>query len=202
MDDSPCVRCGRPLGAMAADDCTCRGAGLHNKAQPQHVVPGWRARPGPERDNDACYWHPSTGWTKWRNPRHWGLQDHGSTPYHHALINKHKQPLYRVQPTKCAPGFASPFPDPTPEQWTRAEASEAEGAERRARVEDLCAGRTGKGASLKRAAPRKETRAASQLRKAAATVRGGRSVAIPVFKGPPRPGPGMAWNGEAWVPKS
>ena len=160
MDDSPCVRCGRPLGAMAADDCTCRGAGLHNKAQPQHVVPGWRARPGPERDNDACYWHPSTGWTKWRNPRHWGLQDHGSTPYHHAMINKHTQPSYRVQPTKYAPGFASPFPDPTPEQWSRAEASEAEGAERRARVEDLCAGRTGKGASLKRAAPRKETRAA------------------------------------------
>ena len=202
MDASPCVRCGRPLGAMAADDCTCRGAGLHNKAQPQHVVPGWRARPGPERDNDACYWHPSTGWTKWRNPRHWGLQDHGSTPPHPGLINKHTQSSYRVQPTKYAPGFASPFPDPTPGQWTRAEASEAEGAERRARVEDLCAGRTGKGAALKRAAPRKETRAASQLRKAAATVRGGRSVAIPVFKGPPRPGHGVAWNGEAWVPRS
>ena len=185
---------------MAADDCTCRGAGLHNKAQPQHVVPGWRARPGLERDNDACYWHPSTGWTKWRNPRHWGLQDHGSTPYHHALINK--QSSYRVQPTKYAPGFASPFPDPTPEQWSQAEASEAEGAERRARVEDQCAGRTGKGASLKRAAPRKETRAQGQLRKAAATVRGGRSVAIPTHTGPPRPGPGVAWNGEAWVPKS
>ena len=88
--------------------------------------------------------------------------------YDPELINKHKQPFHRVQPTKHAPGFTSPFPDPTPEQWSQAEASETEteGSERRARVEDECAGRTGQGPSLKRAAPRKETRAASQLRKA------------------------------------
>ena len=187
---------------MAADDCTCRGAGPHNKAQPQHAVPGWRARPGTELDNDACYWHPSTGWTKWQNPRQWGLHDHGPTPPHPELINTHTQPFYRVQPTKYAPGFTSLFPDPTPEQWARAEASEVEGFERRARVEDLCVGRTGKGASLERTAPRKETRAQGQLRKAAAILRGGRSVAIPVHAGPPRPGHGMAWNGESWVPKT
>ena len=54
---------------------------------------------------------------------------------------------------RYGPGFTSPFPDPTPEQWARAEASETEGSERRARVEDECSGRTVQGPSLKRVAP-------------------------------------------------
>ena len=123
-------------------------------------------------------------------PALWGLSDHGLTPWHPDLINKHEKPLYRApRGGQYAKGFTSPFPDPAPGMqkptaWT------AEAIRHRQQIHDCCAPPKKHGQKRKREPPRKaqKTRAAKQLRVAAAKVRGAEPV-VPVFEGPPRPGP-------------
>ena len=165
------------------------------------MAPGWHARATPKPKGK--YWHPKTGWTKYPSPKLWGLSDHGLTPWHPNLVNKHTQPLYSAPVGgQHAEGFTPPFPDPGPGKqkptpWT------AEALRRRQQIHDCCAPPKKHGTKRKREPSRKaqkETRAAKQLRVAAERVRESKDEPeIPVFEGPPCPGPGYAWNGLAWV---
>ena len=192
---SSCAKCGRCVDVAR---CMCTGLDMRDNDQSQEVVPGWCAKPSPKQEG---YWHPKTGWTKYASPALWGLSDHGLTPWHPDLINKHEQPLYRApRGGQYAEGFTSPFPDPAPGMrkpmpWT------AEAIRHRQQIHDCCAPPEKHGTKRKREPLRKaqkETRAAKLLRVAAERVRG----VVPVisgFTGPPRPGPWHAWNGLAWV---